>query len=112
MSKPMHCPWCMIENMMQDEFFIFMSLMKAKFLKRQREKNRSLQPWDKFDKEWLNSRLLDEFKEWRDSNFNDPDELLDIANFSLFLYVRMTRDIFYTMGERGVVPGTTSLPPL
>lgn len=42
-------------------------------------------PWRDFSSEHLEKRLIDEFREWRESK--SDEELLDIINLAAFLYL-------------------------
>lgn len=59
------------------------------------EKNKPWRPWEHFDIDFLERRLEDEIKEYNESK--DKDELLDIINFAVFLYIKKSDN----SGEKG-----------
>jgi len=75
-----------------DKYETFMLAMMDKFFKRALEHDRSLKPWKDFSGGEIRERLEDEYKEYMKScRFStsfvyDDDELLDIANFAMFLW--------------------------
>jgi hypothetical protein len=82
---------------LRPEFQAFAEAMQDKFDEAiHKDKERSPRPWLHYTKTWLNSRLHDEVKEW-DEAYSGPmgvrkdfpeaqTELLDIANFAMFLW--------------------------
>jgi len=80
------CPLCrqMASIDIPQQFIDFMKAMHEKFMKQVREKGRTAKPWEEFDGEFLMNRLEDEWNEWNDSF--DRRELIDIANFCMYLY--------------------------
>lgn len=55
------------------------------------KENRSLEPWKDYDLLFLRNRMLEEINEYESCNMNSEDaadELLDIANFAAFLWIK------------------------
>ena len=52
-----------------------------------------INPWDKFDYKFLKKRLNDEYNEFLESDNvnNQKDELIDIINMSIFLYLKLDK---------------------
>lgn len=49
-----------------EPFFRFLDALIVRFNGKLKDGgNRSEEPWKDFDREWLNSRLVDEYEEWR-----------------------------------------------
>jgi len=80
----------------------FIALMD-KFKKVAKEKDRSLTPWLDYDKEFLRERLIEERMEldkaWLDWAIGETpspdgvqDELIDVAAFCCFLYLRLEKE--------------------
>lgn len=74
----------------------FYKAMQDKFDKSAKEKDKTLEPWNRLDG-FLLMRLGEEYAEFRESikgtNFEHPHdydekELLDIANFCRFLWIK------------------------
>jgi hypothetical protein len=82
-----------------DPFGEFLAAMRAKFNKAlTKDDKRSKEPWVTYNLEWLKERLEDEWDEWQKSLSGEPpipegdtDELLDIANFCMFIWKRTRR---------------------
>jgi len=90
----------------------FFSAMMDKFYRKQREHRRSSMPWSEYGYEFLLNRLVEEIKELMEetpiigtimtlmelSDFKitdeAADELLDVANFCMFLWLK------YKIGKR------------
>ncbi len=73
-----------------DTFAEFMKMkMRAVMM---RGDGRSLRPWEDFGVDWLESRLEDELKEYRDSH--DGKELVDVANICCFLWMKHIQKVF------------------
>ena len=76
----------------------FFDAIMEKFHRVAKEKNRSLQPWDDFTGSYLWERLKEEYEEaqmaamydWMDSGLRD--ELLDIAAFCMFLWLKLANE--------------------
>jgi hypothetical protein len=76
-----------------DVFAEFTAAMREKFNRSlTKGDNRSPTPWTAFSTDWLRGRLEDEWVEWKESGEGDPEELVDLANFSLFIWKRMRND--------------------
>lgn len=56
---------------------------KQKACKRMNKPGNTATPWEDFSSEWLEKRLNDEIKEWRESH--KATELIDIINIAVFL---------------------------
>jgi len=80
----------------------FFAAMMEKFQLRAKEKVRSQEPWKDFEEDFLIKRLNDEITEfhqacnWPDENEivmtqEAADELIDVANFCMFLWLRWQR---------------------
>jgi len=76
----------------------FFNAMMEKFELRAKEKDRSLEPWKDYSTKFLLDRLRDELIEFAEAitpvdRINDEAaaELLDVANFCMFLWLRWQR---------------------
>lgn len=85
---------------MADKRERFFEAMKAK-MDRKTALGRSAQPWTDLDYGLLRARLTEEYHEWRREMppckcgrvpFCETDELLDIANFAMFLWLKLEGD--------------------
>ena len=81
-----------------DPFDEFLAAMRAKFNKAlTKDDKRSKTPWATYELSWLMERLEDEWGEWQETislrdgrpTEGDPEELLDIANFCMFVRKRI-----------------------
>lgn len=80
---------------------IFFEAMKEKMDRRAAEKNRPPDPWNTYTVDFITSRLIEEYNEWRATWRNghevkyedEADELLDIANFAMFRWLQIQRKL-------------------
>ena len=91
MSK-IEWPKAYSEGIVKNDLNLFVEAMKNEYLKHYPNQGDS---WKTCEVEWLNtlaSRSMLEFFE--DKNLENPDHLLDVANFCAFLWLRLrkTRD--------------------
>ena len=93
---------------LNDKSQFFVTKMLKKIHQKVDEDDRSLQPWKDHDKEFLAGRLKQEFRElkrelmwhpeWKNHVWEGVDreatqgELIDVANFCLFLYWALEED--------------------
>ncbi len=73
----------------------FVKEMYAKYMKRVNKPGNTPQPWYDFSREQLLSRLFEEIEELREAvdkgdDENLRDELLDVANFCMYLWGKLT----------------------
>jgi len=85
------------ENTRMNQIQKFFDAMMKKFRSKDDYPGNATTPWDTFAYTYLLTRLNDEFQELMDSVkvdsqgialSLDPNELLDVANFCLFLWIK------------------------
>lgn len=82
------------ENNECNTFETFLRSMKSKFDKKIKE-GRSKEPWAVYSNEFLIEHMLNEVTEFLDEYHKghcDDEELIDIALFSMFLWVKMRKE--------------------